>query len=59
MFLWLVQAISGRACAAFLVSLRGHCFAPQRGLSTETSVWVDATADRVLKLINAAPVAGM
>lgn len=52
MFLWLVQAISGRTCAAFLVSLRGHCFALQRGLSAETSAWVDAAADRVLKLIH-------
>ncbi len=59
MFLWLVQAVSGRTCTAFLVSLRGHCFALQRGLSPETSVWVDPAADRVLKLIHAAAVAGM
>lgn len=55
MFLWLVQAISGQTCAAFLVSLRGHCFALQRGLSAETSAWVDAAADRVLKLIHNTP----
>lgn len=52
MFLWLVQAVSGRACTAFLVSLRGHCFALQRGLSPETSAWVGPAADRVLKLIH-------
>lgn len=51
MFLWLVQAVSGRTCTAFLVSLRGHCFALQRGLSPETSAWVGPAADRVLKLI--------
>jgi hydrogenase maturation protease len=55
MFLWLVQAVSGRACDAFLVSLRGHCFELRRGLSPETSVWVDPAVDRVLKLIDAAP----
>jgi hydrogenase maturation protease len=59
MFLWLVQAVSGRACTAFLVSLRGHCFDPQRGLSPETSAWVGPAAERVLKLIRPAPWAGM
>jgi len=59
MFLWLVQAVSGRACTAFLVSLRGHCFAPQRGLSPETSAWVDPAVDLVLKLIHSEPGAGM
>jgi hydrogenase maturation protease len=59
MFLWLVQAVSGRACTAFLVSLRGHCFALQRGLSPETSVWVNPAVDRVLKLIDTAPAQRM
>jgi hydrogenase maturation protease len=59
MFLWLVQAVAGRACTAFLVSLRGHCFALQRGLSPETAAWVGPAADRVLKLIHSEPGAGM
>lgn len=59
MFLWLVEAVSGRACTAFLVSLRGHCFALQRGLSPQTSAWVDPAVDRVLKLIRPVPGAGM
>jgi Ni,Fe-hydrogenase maturation factor len=59
MFVWLVQAVSGRTCAAFLVSLRGHCFALQRGLSPETSAWIGPAADRVLKLIQAESGTGM
>jgi hydrogenase maturation protease len=59
MFLWLVQAVAGRACTAFLVSLRGHRFAPQRGLSPETSAWVGPAAERVWKLIRPAPGTGM
>jgi hydrogenase maturation protease len=59
MFLWLVQAVSSRACTAFLVSLRGHCFGLQRGLSPETSAWVGPAADRVLKLIDGTPAEKM
>jgi hydrogenase maturation protease len=59
MFLWLVQAVSGQSCTAFLVSLRGHCFDPQRRLSAETSAWVDPAVDRVLKLIHSASVVQM
>jgi hydrogenase maturation protease len=51
MFLWLTQCISGRECIAFLVSLRGHCFELQRGLSPATSALVAPAADRVLELI--------
>jgi len=32
-FLWLVQAVAGRAPESFLVSLRGQCFEPGRRLS--------------------------
>jgi hydrogenase maturation protease len=59
MFLWLVQAVSGQSCTAFLVSLRGHCFDTQRRLSAETSAWVDPAVDRVLKLIHSASVVQM
>lgn len=59
MFLWLVQAVSGRTCSAFLVSLRGHCFELGRGLSPETTAWVDPAADRVLKLTRTAALEKM
>jgi hydrogenase maturation protease len=59
MFLWLVQAVSGRPCTAFLVSLRGHCFDLRRGLSPATSALVAPAADRVLKLISTEFSAGM
>ncbi len=50
-FLWLMHCISGLECIAFLVSLRGHCFELQRGLSPATSALVVPAADRVLELI--------
>lgn len=53
MFLWLVQAVSGRSHAAFLVSLRGHCFEPQRGLSPPTAALVDPAAEKVMELLHA------
>jgi hydrogenase maturation protease len=53
MFLWLVQSVSRPDRRAFLVSLRGHCFGPQRGLSPATSALVAPAAERVLKLIHA------
>jgi hydrogenase maturation protease len=53
MFLWLVQAVSGRTHAAFLVSLRGHCFEYHRGLSSATAALVDPAAEKVLELLRA------
>jgi hydrogenase maturation protease len=55
MFLWLAQSIAGQERSAFLVSVRGHCFDLQRGLSAETSALVAPAADRVLKLIHTNP----
>ncbi len=59
MFLWLVQSVSGQDRSAFLVSLRGHCFDLQRGLSPATSALVAPAAERVLKLIRTDPRAEM
>jgi len=53
MFVWLVQAAHGRNRAAFLVSLRGHCFEPQRGLSPATAALVDPAAEKVMELLHA------
>jgi len=53
MFLWLVQAVSGRNPAAFLVSLRGHCFEHERGLSPATAALVDPAAEKVMELLHA------
>ena len=53
MFFWLVQAAAGRNRAAFLVSLRGHCFELQRGLSPATAALVDPAAEKVLELLHA------
>ncbi len=52
MFAWLVQAANGRNRAAFLVSLRGHCFELQRGLSPETAALVDPAAKKVVELLS-------
>jgi hydrogenase maturation protease len=46
MFAWLVQAAHGKNRAAFLVSLRGHCFEPQRGLSPATAALVEPAAEK-------------
>jgi hydrogenase maturation protease len=59
MFLWLVQSVSGRSPAAFLVSLRGHCFDLRRGLSPATAALVAPAAERVLELIRPASPAEM
>ena len=53
MFAWLVQAASGKNRSAFLVSLRGHCFEQQRGLSPATAALVDPAAEKVLELLRA------
>jgi hydrogenase maturation protease len=53
MFAWLVQAAQGRNRAAFLVSLRGHCFEPQRGLSPATAALVGPAAEKVIQLLHA------
>jgi hydrogenase maturation protease len=51
MFVWLMQAVSGRRHAAFLVSLRGHSFEPQRSLSPSTAALVDPAAEKILELL--------
>jgi hydrogenase maturation protease len=53
MFVWLVQAACGRNRAAFLVSLRGHSFEPQRGLSPATAALVDPAAEKIMELLHA------
>jgi hypothetical protein len=53
MFMWLVQAAPGKNRSAFLVSLRGHCFEPQRGLSPATAALVDPAAEKVMELLHA------
>ena len=50
MFAWLVQAARGGPLAAFVVSLRGHCFDLQRGLSASTAALVGPAADAILRL---------
>jgi hydrogenase maturation protease len=49
-FLWLVQAAAGRAPESFLVSLRGHCFEPGRGLSPAAAALVEQAAATVWRL---------
>jgi hydrogenase maturation protease len=56
MFVWLVQAAKGRNRAAFLVSIRGHCFELQRGLSPATAALVEPAAAKVIELLQASPV---
>ena len=53
MFFWLVQAAPGRNRTAFLVSLRGHSFELQRGLSPATAALVDPAAEKILELLHA------
>jgi hydrogenase maturation protease len=53
MFAWLVQAAPGKNRAAFLVSLRGHRFEAQRGLSPATAALVEPAAEKVLELLHA------
>ena len=52
MFAWLVHIANGRNRAAFLVSLRGHCFDLQRGLSPETAALIDSAAEKVVELLS-------
>jgi hydrogenase maturation protease len=52
-FLWLVQAVAGRAPESFLVSLRGRRFEPGRGLSPEAAGLVEQAVARVWRLIGA------
>jgi hydrogenase maturation protease len=59
MFLWLVQGIAGQDRSAHLVSLRGHSFDPQRGLSPATFELVAPAAERVLKILRTEYSAGM
>lgn len=53
MFAWLVQAVPGRNRAAFLVSVRGHCFEPHCGLSPATAALIDPAAAKVMQLLHA------
>ncbi len=52
-FVWLVQAANGRNRAAFLVTLRGHCFELQRGLSPATAALVTPAAEKIIELLAA------
>jgi hypothetical protein len=52
-FLWLVQAVSGRAPESFLVSLRGQCFEPGRGLSPAAAGLVEPATAMVRRLSGA------
>jgi len=52
-FLWLVQAVTGRAPESFLVSLRGQCFEPGRGLSPAATGLVEPAAVMVWRLTGA------
>lgn len=52
-FLWLVQAVAGRAPESFLVSLRGQCFEPGCGLSPATAGLVEQAATMAWRLIGA------
>ena len=54
-FLWLAQAVGGRAPAGFLVSLRGRCFDPVRGLSPQTAGLVNRAAARIRRLLSVTP----
>ena len=51
MFVWLAAAARGGPLSAFTVSLRGHCFELQRGLSAATAGLVDPAAEAVLRLV--------
>jgi hydrogenase maturation protease len=51
MFAWLVDAAHGKNRAAYIVSLRGYCFKPQRGLSPATAALVDPAAEKVMELL--------
>lgn len=51
MFVWLAAAARGGPLSAFTVSLRGHCFEMQRGLSAATAGLVDPAAEAVLRLV--------
>ena len=52
-FLWLVQAVAGRAPESFLVSLRGQCFEPGRGLSPAAAGLVEQAAAMAWRLTGA------
>ena len=52
-FLWLVQAIAGRAPESFLVSLRGQSFEPGRGLSPAAAGLVEQAAAMAWRLTGA------
>ncbi len=52
-FLWLVQVVAGRAPESFLVSLRGQCFEPGRGLSPAAAGLVEPAAAMVWRLTGA------
>ncbi|HSO62863.1 MAG TPA: hypothetical protein VLR50_17655 [Desulfobacterales bacterium] len=54
-FLWLVQAIAGRAPESFLMSLRGQCFEPGRGLSPAAAGLVEQAAAMAWRLTGAGP----
>jgi hydrogenase maturation protease len=52
-FLWLVQAVTGRAPESFQLSLRGQCFEPGRGLSPATAGLVEQAAAIAWRLTGA------
>jgi Ni,Fe-hydrogenase maturation factor len=50
MFVWMAATARGGPLAAFVVSLRGHCFDLQRGLSVSTAALVSPATDVIRHL---------